>query len=111
MMASMGAPLVKPEYPPLLASGFYVRSVAEVRALCVKSIAGSIRRRAIMDSLEDVIRKLSTARIIGELWLNGSFLTEKIDPDDVDMLVHVSSDLYDADAKARALIDWAQTPI
>ncbi len=35
-----------------------------------------------MAGLEAVIKRLVDTRIEGELWIDGSFLTEKIDPGD-----------------------------
>lgn len=63
-----------------------------------------------MEGLEEVIRRLSGAAIVGEVWVDGSFVTEKIDPEDVDILVRVSSDQYDNDAAKRAVVDWASHP-
>jgi Family of unknown function (DUF6932) len=98
---------VKPEFPPLLTPGFHSVSLGEVRGLCVTKFPTSLTRRAIMDGLRQVIRKLNEADIEGELWLDGSFLTEKIDPEDVDYLLCVGSDIYDVDPAKRAVIDWA----
>jgi hypothetical protein len=60
-----------------------------------------------MDGLHDVLRDLSAAGITGEVWVDGSFVTEKIDPEDADLLIRVSSDQYDADPAKRAAVDWA----
>lgn len=47
-----------------------------------------------MLGLEKVIGDLRTAGIVGELWIDGSFLTQKIDPDDVDVTLRLMSDAY-----------------
>lgn len=60
-----------------------------------------------MDNLEDVIRRLNDADIDGQMWIDGSFLTRKIDPLDVDYLLRVGSDIYDHDSAKRVVIDWA----
>lgn len=103
----MGESHLKPEFPAPLSAGFHPMTVAAVRTLCVTGIKGSIRRSLIMDRLTEVIRKLSEAGIIGEIWLDGSFVTEKIDPDDVDTLLRISSDQYDSDVATRTIVDWA----
>lgn len=46
----------------------------------------------------------------GELWVDGSFVTQKIDPGDVDILVHVSSGIYEGNAGKRQAVDWATSP-
>jgi hypothetical protein len=107
----MGASQLKPEFPPLLTAGFHFYSLAELRALCVAPFDGvSITRRAIMDHLAAIVDKLSTAGIVGEVWVDGSFLTQKIDPDDSDILVRVASSIYDTDPQKRAVVDWASHP-
>jgi hypothetical protein len=98
---------VKPEFPPLLPAGFHTMTVAEVRDLCVTPFTSSLTRRGIFDGLIDLVRQISEAGVDGEIWLDGSFLTNKIDPIDVDCLLRVGSDDYDNDAAKRAVIDWA----
>ena len=39
----------------------------------------------LMTCLESIIENLCKAGMSGELWVDGSFLTEKIDPDDIDL--------------------------
>ena len=84
-------------------------TIAEVRSLCVKPFR-SITRKPIMDLIEEVIKKLNYEQVVGELWLDGSFVTEKIDPDDVDVLLHVSANPYESDARFRSAVDWATDP-
>jgi hypothetical protein len=103
----MSLPLVKPEFPPLLAPGFHRFTVAELRRMCVRRFLTSISRSGIMDGLHDLLRQLSAAGITGEVWVDGSFVTEKIDPEDADLLIRVSSEQYDKEPTKRAAIDWA----
>jgi hypothetical protein len=42
-----------------------------------------------MDGLDTIVGKLIAARIVGDFWVNGSFLTQKIDPEDTDVVLHV----------------------
>jgi len=39
-----------------------------------------------MSKLEEIVQALGIARLSGELWIDGSFLTKKIDPKDVDLV-------------------------
>jgi len=60
-----------------------------------------------MTNLEFVIGRLTEAKICGEVWIDGSFLTEKIDADDVDFVLRVDGAFYDtSDATQRAVMDW-----
>ena len=45
-----------------------------------------------MSGLESIVQKLVEAGICGDLWIDGSFITEKIDPEDVDLLLHIKPD-------------------
>ena len=107
MILHHGGSYPKPEFPPLLERGFQHWTMPQVRAGLVTAFATSLTRRGIMAGLERFVGRLDEAGITGELWLDGSFLTEKIDPEDVDCLVRVPSDLYDGDAAKRTVVDWA----
>jgi len=60
-----------------------------------------------MIGLEDVVTHLEGAGVIGEVWIDGSLLTQKIDPKDVDILLYVQADFYNrASPEQRAAMDW-----
>lgn len=60
-----------------------------------------------MDGFLYVVRRLVAARALGELWVDGSFLTEKIDPDDVDMVLRIDADLCkNAPVETLQALDW-----
>lgn len=103
----MGGAYPKPEYPPLFPAGFHVMTLAEVLQRLVDDFSTSKTRRAVFSGFLDVVVKLNASGIVGKLWLGGSFLTEKIDPEDVDYVLCVSSGDYDHDPKKRAIADWA----
>jgi hypothetical protein len=76
------------DYPPLLPFGFHDTTAPALRDLCVNAFPRSTTRGVIMDKLEQVINAIEAARLSGELWVDGSFLTEKIDARDVDVVLH-----------------------
>src|ERR1700753_4504612 len=86
----------KDEYPALLSKGLHQITLVEMRDLCVysESLKNSKTRQDIMAGLELVISRIENAGIKGELLIDGSFLTKKIDADDVDILLIVHPDLY-----------------
>ncbi len=46
-------------------------------------------------------------KIVGELWVDGSFLTEKINPEDVDIVLRIDGIFYESSTpEQRAIIDW-----
>lgn len=100
-----------PDLPPLLPTGFHSKSLAEIWDLCVTHFRGMSRtREGIMKGLEGIVDRLAKAGVAGEIWVNGSFLTEKIDPEDVDILLHVQADFYNAASnEVRDAIDWVDS--
>jgi hypothetical protein len=86
----------KLEFPPLLSAGFHGMSTEDLRKLCVGGFKTSVSRPHIMDGFQKVVEKLRGVGIQGEVWVDGSFLTKKIEPFDADILVHVSVDFTDA---------------
>lgn len=66
-------------------------TLPELRALCVTNFALSTRREQLMRSVEALCTAVSTALISSEIWVDGSFLTQKVDPADVDLVVVVQS--------------------
>lgn len=72
--------LGKVEYPPLLSAGFHEMTVEALRVLCVDSFPLSKTRADIMSGFEEVVRELRKAHVSGEIWTDGSFLTEKNRP-------------------------------
>lgn len=98
----------KVEYPPLLPLGFHLMTAKELRAMCVDAFPLSIKRDDIMTKLEEIIDTLAKEKVVADMWVNGSFMTRKIDPEDSDILLVVQGDFYDnrATLAQRAVIDW-----
>src|SRR5213595_360980 len=81
--------LFKSEFPPLLADGLHPMTMRALRKLCVSGMSPSNEREEIMHGFEVLVKKLKAAKIRGEMWTDGSFLTKKTDPDDVDFTLRV----------------------
>lgn len=77
----------KLEFPPLLTVGFHPMTVPDLRALCVTAFPLSTTRDPIMCTLEAMCTAISVSLIRSEIWVDGSFLTKKIEPNDVDAVV------------------------
>lgn len=87
----------KEEYPALLPLGFHEKTLKELHALCVAPFAErSFTRSLIMQGLEIVAQNMLNAKIEAKLWVDGSFLTKKLDPSDVDILVELRGEYYDS---------------
>jgi hypothetical protein len=86
------------DYPPLLAPGRHCLSLPEIEALCVTPFAGAAadRRRSLFAAFEQFVGRLRNARIRCDLFIDGSFFTEKPDPGDVDVIVITDISVYEA---------------
>ncbi|MBI4303798.1 MAG: hypothetical protein HY665_05625 [Chloroflexi bacterium] len=79
----------------------------ELRDLCVDRFPLSTTRPLITKGFEAVATELYHDDIKGEIWVNGSFVTEKMNPEDVDFVLRVPAEVYDNGSKSqRKRIDW-----
>jgi hypothetical protein len=63
-----------------------------------------------MNGIEDIAHRLSNERVIGDLWVDGSFMTTKVDPVDADLVLRIQASFFDAATpQQRTVIDWART--
>lgn len=103
----MPADPTKDEYPPLLDIGRHPFTLDTLRMTCVDAFPKSQTRAGIMDNLSQVIARLETDGVVGDLWIGGSFLTKKIDPEDADVVLRMDAAAYEsAPRQTRAAVDW-----
>jgi hypothetical protein len=69
-------------------------TLKELRALCVERFPLSRTRADIMLGLEKAIVRMGEEGIRGRLWVDGSFLTEAINPKDVDVVLVIPRSLW-----------------
>jgi hypothetical protein len=100
----------KPEFPPIFPEGFHRVTMDDLRKHCVDGFPDSQRRGMIMDGLERMIAKLLSVGLDEcELWVNGSFLTKKPEPDDVDFVIFAPSKFWDSGTEAQAqTLEWLE---
>ena len=100
-------PSQKPDYPPLLTDGLHTVDVRELRRMCVDEFSKSSTRDRIMRGLEEVISRLERESVRAEAWVDGSFVTQKTDPEDVDVVFRIPAHLYDQGSpRQQRAIDW-----
>jgi len=97
------------DWPPLLPSGLHEMTIAEMRALCVDKFPLSSTRKRLMDGLEEVLQKIHSCGVKTTIWVDGSFLTLKIDPADTDIVFIAEASIYNSNTKYRSLLDWVIT--
>jgi hypothetical protein len=87
-------------------------TLAELRAALVAPFTLSKSRPEIADGLERLLEEWMAAPIDGEVWVDGSFVTSKIDPGDVDIILRVTSDFRDnANPAQVAALDLIATDL
>jgi len=84
---------LKYDHPPLLAPGRHILSLQEIERLCVHPFSGQARvhRERLFYAFEDLIQQLLVAKLRCEVFVDGSFFTQKPDPGDVDCIVAIES--------------------
>jgi hypothetical protein len=85
----MGKALVadKVSFPPLLSPGRHRFSIGDLRKLCVEGFGNKARRELLFSELERLVAYLLQSQLICELWVDGSFVCTKDEPDDIDLSV------------------------
>ena len=83
------------EFPPLLQPGLHIFSLSDVRKLCVEPFTNSKTREKIMLGLEYIIAEIERVLIESDVWVNGSFITEKLNPNDSDIVIKIDANLID----------------
>lgn len=97
----------EPEFPPLLQQGFHAMDVAGLRRLCVERFPLSLSRASIMDGLEGVLQRANASSLTMEAWVDGSFMTEKMNPRDSDVVFRVArSDWASASSTQKSVLLW-----
>ncbi len=78
---------------PLLAPGRHNMSLARIEAMCVTAFPGNQRRASLFRQLEEFVAAYGGAGIRCQFWIDGSFLTEKPHPLDLDVTVIIEADV------------------
>ena len=68
--------------------------LAALRRVAVDRFPQSFTRDSIMKNLESIVTRINQSAIKAELWVDGSFLTEKLNPEDVDVLLPIDVQTY-----------------
>jgi hypothetical protein len=90
-----------------LAQGFHQMTVDELRALCVTNFPDSKVRSDIMAGFELIYERAISVGTDGEAWIDGSFLTQKIEPRDVDFIILTDAHFYDGGTpEQHEFIEW-----
>lgn len=92
-MRGMGA--FKFDHQPLFAPGWRYVTLWDLKRICVDPFERSASRAKLFWKLEEFVQRFLLAGIPCEMVINGSFLTEKVDPSDIDVAVNLDLDVAD----------------
>lgn len=84
---------MKVDFPPLLGPGRHKLSLNELRSLCVRPGCDT-RRFDVYAALYGLLKRLERLGVVCEAWVDGSFVTAKGVPEDVDVSIMVENDVY-----------------
>lgn len=84
--------LEKQDFPPLWPGGFHAMTLEQIKSQCVDAFPGSTRRRILYERLVVYLTLLAQVGLPLEVWIDGSFVTEKAEPDDIDVAIIASAE-------------------
>ena len=79
--------MAKPDFPALLQPGVHALTLAGLHAIAVAPFTADVRRQDLFQKLTTWASALRALNVGGILWVDGSFLTEKPGPDDIDCVL------------------------
>ena len=90
--------MAKPDFPPLLPPGLHRLTLPDLHALAVAPFPLDVQRKDLFHKLSTWTRAVQASGASVTLWLDGSFLTQKPGPDDIDCVLWNPSWLSPANA-------------
>lgn len=86
----------KLEFAPLLPPGRHLMTANALAGLCVGGFETSASRPRLMSALTGLLAHLGILAGVCDLWVDGSFVTAKPEPGDVDVTVIIEGEVFDA---------------
>lgn len=76
-----------------------------MRIALVDAFPASKRRKMLWENFEALLAKIQDVGLRCKIWIDGSYVTKKVDPDDIDLIVEVDvSNLQAVTSDQRALL-------
>lgn len=76
---------MKPDWPALLPAGMHGMDLDALEALVLAEPCNTSERLELYARLRVFLAQIETTGASGEVWIDGSFLTHKPDPSDIDL--------------------------
>jgi hypothetical protein len=77
----------KPDYPALLPPGIHKLTMQDVFDLAVKPFTTDPQRSVLFENLRLWEAEVKNSGLSGVMWIDGSFLTQKLGPGDIDCVM------------------------
>jgi hypothetical protein len=78
---------LKPDFPALFAPGIHQENLSSIESVAVLPFSTDVRRSVLFNQLDSWIKELRAINLSARIWIDGSFLTEKPSPDDIDCVI------------------------
>jgi hypothetical protein len=102
----MGHRYPKFDHPPLLAPGRHYKTLWDIKSLCVDDFPAYQRREHLYWILEEFVQSTLRHRIPCEIWIDGSFLTKKPQPSDLDAGLVIDASVHSKlDSTQKSFVD------
>jgi hypothetical protein len=79
--------LAKQDFSPILAAGIHKRTLEQIRTEFVSPFPDDGQRLRLFALLEQWVTKLHGLNVVAILWIDGSFVTIKPSPNDIDCVL------------------------
>lgn len=79
--------MTKEDFPPVLQAGIHRMTMDTFRETFVSSVPETSRRLQLFSHLDQWVARLRQLNVTATLWLDGSFVTRKPEPGDVDCVL------------------------
>ena len=80
------------DYPALLKAGMHNMTLSDLKSVFVDPFDNIERRKKLLERFEAFISRLEDVPIDMEIWIDGSFATQKEHPGDIDLVVVCEED-------------------
>ncbi len=94
------------EYPPIFEAGMHSINQSDMKGIFVLPFKNPEKREYLLSRFESFLEKLREFPIEMEIWVDGSFVTEKENPGDIDLVVVCQNEAVNSlpDDKQEGLI-------
>lgn len=105
--------LLESDFSPLLQPGFHLSSLPGLETMCVDAFnPKSTTRENIMEGLKQVLNQLASVSLQCDVWVDGGFLTEKINPKDSDIVIRASGPYVESASQSiKDVVKWLGTDL